>query len=174
MVNTKICSKCNKEKEFSLFHNGSGKYGLRPDCKECVKKRQQENGYYGSSNKIRVSCPRCGGGKTRYSKVCRQCDKPSYDQNNPRWFKHHSGYIYARIPEGKHISQHRYVMEKKLGRKLSSDENVHHINGIRDDNRLENLELWSTSQPSGQRVIDKIDWARKILSKYNLEDELLR
>ena len=63
--------------------------------------------------------------------------------------------------------EHRWVMEQQIGRPLRPEETVHHINGVRNDNRVENLELWSSSHPSGQRVEDKVEWAKQILELYS-------
>lgn len=80
------------------------------------------------------------------------------------------GYVWAFLlgggSRGPRIAFHRLVMQDVLGRELLPHENVHHINGVRDDNRPENLELWSSSQPKGQRVEDKLRWAREIIAIY--------
>lgn len=79
-----------------------------------------------------------------------------------------NGYIYERV-DGKRQGQlqHRLVMARILGRPLYPNELVHHKNGVRTDNRPENLELWVRWQPHGCRVEDLVQFAQEVLARYD-------
>lgn len=91
--------------------------------------------------------------RDRYVRVWVSPDDWLYDEATP-------------IGGSRYMLEHRYVMAHQLGRPLLREEEVHHKNGDRKDNRIDNLELWSHSQPPGQRVEDKLRWAHEIIALY--------
>lgn len=88
--------------------------------------------------------------KLRLQEIGRLSAKRSERYVNP------SGYVFVYNKEGKSVAEHRYIMETVLGRNLKKGESVHHKNGIRSDNRPENLELWVTAPRYGQRASDLV------------------
>lgn len=81
------------------------------------------------------------------------------------------GYRWISV-SGVKVMEHRHVMAQQMGRQLAPGENVHHRNGDRADNRRENLELWTTSQPSGQRVSDRLESALALVEQYGTQEQL--
>lgn len=81
---------------------------------------------------------------------------PAWRGGKSRWVNKYGYVVFCFAENGKtrKISEHRFVMERHLGRKLLRTETVHHKNGIRDDNRIDNLELWSSGHPCGVRITD--------------------
>ena len=130
-----------------------------------------------------LSCPTCrsqsvcgcGRPKQAKSQTCADC-RSERGESNGNWkggtTRHKAGYVMVRRREhprsGKsgYVFEHIVVAEAMLGPHLVLGESVHHRNGVKHDNRPENLELWTRPQPSGIRASDAIEWAHTILDRY--------
>lgn len=153
----KTCPACKKHFLPSSRHKNC------PACRFKVKKN---------------TCADCNKLINRQSFRCSSCAPKARQKPDGGQFATSNGYIYTRKREHPranavgYVFEHIIVMEDHLKRYLVSTENVHHINGVKHDNRIENLELWSRPQPSGARVSDLIIWAKEILLMYGKDDTL--
>lgn len=134
------------------------------------------------AKQAKYTCEYCGAGYSR-----RPCDAGRYCGSQcaasarmvVSWSTNSNGYRSATIG-GERVLEHRHVAAELLGRPLGSHEQIHHVNGARADNAVDgpfvmtaagrlrsgNLEIWSTSQPAGQEIGAKLEWARAIIAQY--------
>lgn len=149
-TNPKRCSACGEVKPAKAFSETrsrpDGPLKLHSSCRSCHNARRKERSAvaYRAEQGLPPDAvlPRLTGPVTRTLNA--------------------KGYVVLRGMAG-HPFEHTVVMAAKLGRSLLPHENVHHLNGDRQDNRPENLELWSRAQPPGQRVSDKVAWCIEFL-----------
>lgn len=144
--------------------------GLETLCSNC------DTPIHSSISKIKQSI-----NNGTYTGLCIKClssVRNEVDARNPKITD--NGYVLIQkslVPETHHwlcnwnapVMIHRYKMAIELNRPLTKDEIVHHIDGNKQNNSIENLELWSKSHPSGQRVIDKLKWAKEFVNQYEKE-----
>lgn len=176
---SKACEKCGGE----FVPSGPAQRFCSLKCRVGTKTCEQ------CGNDFTLRPPQTRKGASYPRKFCSfECQTAWRGENCAHRYVNSEGYIEIKVPPTEHrdlndggyvrvnlgtgvlgrgrVLEHRHVMEQHLGRLLLPDETVHHVNGDKTDNRPENLELWASKHPRGQRVDDLVDFAVEILSRY--------
>lgn len=162
----KPCEQCGTE--FKVFHSARVRRRFcSHKCKSAFRKVETT---------VVFKCPACGKSEALPRAVAarkRYCSAKCWHvaANIKTGYVGRQGYRRITI-NGEQLSEHRHVMEKYLNRSLFPGEIVHHKNGNRTDNRLENLELWSRKDPPGQRVEDQVVFAKDLLRRYDIDPSI--
>lgn len=166
----KICGICRQEKCKSEFYKDkSSPTGLNHYCKSCshekLKNKRKNNLEFAERQRFnaRATLRRKRGLYINLPKMTADQGRGHLNKNGYRIFKIKG---HALSNKSGSVLEHHLVMYSHLNRLPIKGETVHHKNGIRDDNRIENLELWSSKHLPGQRVSDKIDWCVEFLTEY--------
>lgn len=137
-------------------------------CVQCGKLMDIQRKPGGTLNRKKRLCSTICRSKFRSERSPSKFHEGSYSKHTKR-----HGYVWISIPafasptgKKREMLEHRYVMEQHIGRPLRPEETVHHVNAVRDDNRIENLELFTSRHGPGARVRDQVKWAKEILALY--------
>lgn len=140
----KSCPVCDKEFESWPAH---GRIFCSRSCSDQGRKKPQPRKW------PEAICEVCGTSFSyRQSSVTgKYCSRPCADKRRPGPPRHkkctyYKGYRVIYSSDGRRILEHRWVMEQHIGRRLTSKEHIHHIDGDRSNNNIGNLEILTRSQ----------------------------
>jgi hypothetical protein len=163
---TKYCSQAcyHKSKE-----NPDARYHPQQrTCQVCGKEFTFK--WQGTTAHKGLYCSRDCSSIGRKGQVPDQLGEKHWNWKGGRHLRKRDGYVVVQLRDENGARpwqlEHRLVMAEHLGRPLLPTETVHHINGDKADNRIENLEVWNSRHPRGQRVQDLVAFAKEILELY--------